>query len=274
MSYNEEEREVIEKVLEKLKKKMLEEANKTVYTKYPPFWRPENPGDYIFGRIVRIEERESKFGGTFPLLIIETEDGTEYAVFCNKISLRNAIESLEPKEGDYILILYKGERGRMKLFGVSVRRSEEVEEELREEFRRHLEESEAKTEEKKEVEDKRAKKEGRGGETGEEAKVEEVKEETKKEVEATRPHEAGRSTPELVCKELGIDSSKLNEIVHFVENVILPFFADTGLEYDEFVRIINEVRGYGIPEEKIPILIEFLGLKIEDMGGRKIIKKK
>jgi hypothetical protein len=79
----------------------------------PQGWRPQ-PGDSLVGTLIDVEERESDYGGVYPMLIIETDDGDEVAVHCFHTVLKNEVARQKPASGDRIGIRYKGRVGDAK----------------------------------------------------------------------------------------------------------------------------------------------------------------
>jgi hypothetical protein len=69
-------------------------------------WKPE-PGDKLVGTVVEIDERTSDYG-SYPLLIVETDDGVEHAVHAFHTVLRNELARKRPRTGDTIGLAYRG----------------------------------------------------------------------------------------------------------------------------------------------------------------------
>lgn len=70
-------------------------------------WRPE-VGDKITGTITEISEMESQFGGTYPIVVVATDNGDEVAVHAFHTVLKANIARQRPQVGDRIGIKYFG----------------------------------------------------------------------------------------------------------------------------------------------------------------------
>lgn len=70
-------------------------------------WMPE-AGDKIVGTIVELSELESQYG-TYPLIIITTEEGREFAIHCFRTVLKNEVAKKRPAVGDRIGVKYFGQ---------------------------------------------------------------------------------------------------------------------------------------------------------------------
>lgn len=70
-------------------------------------WKPE-PGDIVTGRVVDIEMFDGKFG-TYPLLMLETDDGDEIAVHAFHTVLKSELARKRPQPGDLIGIKFQGD---------------------------------------------------------------------------------------------------------------------------------------------------------------------
>lgn len=75
--------------------------------RFPEGWRPK-AGDKLIGNIVEISARESEYGGTYPLVIVSTEDGREVAIHGFHAVLKNELARLRPKTGDKLGVRYHG----------------------------------------------------------------------------------------------------------------------------------------------------------------------
>ena len=76
---------------------------------FPESWRPE-PGDRLAGKVVEIDERDGGFG-PYPVVTIETEDGTEVTAHLFHTVARRELARQRPEVGDRIAIKYFGRRG-------------------------------------------------------------------------------------------------------------------------------------------------------------------
>lgn len=70
-------------------------------------WMPE-PGDKIVGTVVELSELESQYG-TYPLLVLATEDGREMAIHAFRTVLKNEVAKKRPQIGDKVGIKYFGQ---------------------------------------------------------------------------------------------------------------------------------------------------------------------
>jgi len=87
--------------------RFLEEAEKKkVSSRLPPTWRPEKPGDRLYGVVVDV--RPNPWDKTATTLIIRTPDGREFMTPRNQVLL-SLIDYWQPKVGAKILIEYEGE---------------------------------------------------------------------------------------------------------------------------------------------------------------------
>jgi len=71
-------------------------------------WMPE-PGDKIVGRIVELSTLESQYG-EYPLIIVATDDGREFAIHCFRTVLKNEVAKKRPQIGDRIGVKYFGKQ--------------------------------------------------------------------------------------------------------------------------------------------------------------------
>jgi hypothetical protein len=74
---------------------------------YPEAWKPE-PGDKILGRVLSISVIESKFGGSYPLVELVTDDDTEIAVHGFHTVLKSELARVKPRPGDMLGIKFFG----------------------------------------------------------------------------------------------------------------------------------------------------------------------
>jgi len=114
--------------MENIKKKLLEEADKSSPPEFPPLWAPQKEGDYIFGIIRDIRTPNTRFGPR-TIVEIETENGERRSVWISHATLKRQWNAKNPEVGDYILILYKGAKktstGKVQyhMYGLSVEKA-------------------------------------------------------------------------------------------------------------------------------------------------------
>jgi hypothetical protein len=75
---------------------------------FPEAWKPEAVGDKLVGRVVDVDVRESKYGDPYPIVVVETEDGTERAFHGFHTISRRELAKQKPQVGDRIGIAYHG----------------------------------------------------------------------------------------------------------------------------------------------------------------------
>jgi hypothetical protein len=76
-------------------------------------WRPA-AGEQLVGTVLAITERESNYGGRYPLLIVASDDGRAFDVHAFEAVLLDELAKLRPRVGERIGIAYLGkhaERG-------------------------------------------------------------------------------------------------------------------------------------------------------------------
>jgi hypothetical protein len=76
-------------------------------------WRP-GPGESIAGTLIALDQRESNYGGTYPLLTIHADDGRVLDVHAYEAVLLDELAKLRPRVGERLGIAYLGkhaERG-------------------------------------------------------------------------------------------------------------------------------------------------------------------
>jgi len=94
--------------------------------KYPPVWKPEAPGEEIYGKVIDIypnpwEPEEKAY-------VIETPSGSRYMLPRNR-QLVNLLEEIKPQIGDLLYVRFdhygkeKKGRSRPKIFAVYVKRA-------------------------------------------------------------------------------------------------------------------------------------------------------
>jgi hypothetical protein len=69
-------------------------------------WKPE-VGDRLVGTVASVDERTNEWG-TYPLIVIETDNGNEITVHGSRTVLRNEFARLRPMVGERIGIKYLG----------------------------------------------------------------------------------------------------------------------------------------------------------------------
>ncbi len=73
----------------------------------PEPWKPE-PGDKIVGKVVSVTTLESKFGGSYPLVELVTDDDVEFAFHAFHTVAKSELARLKPKPGDTLGVKYLG----------------------------------------------------------------------------------------------------------------------------------------------------------------------
>lgn len=73
----------------------------------PAPWLPE-PGGRLVGRVVEVGQRESRFGGTYPVVAVLTDSGEELLVHAYHTVLKGELAAQRPRPGDRIGIKYLG----------------------------------------------------------------------------------------------------------------------------------------------------------------------
>jgi hypothetical protein len=71
-------------------------------------WRPEAAGDKLMGRVVSVDMRDSEYGDPYPIVTVETDDGTERAFHGFHTIARRELAKQKPQIGDRIGIAYHG----------------------------------------------------------------------------------------------------------------------------------------------------------------------
>lgn len=73
-------------------------------------WRPE-PGDKLVGVIVDLDERVSQYDEDgYPILVVETDDGQEFAFHAFHTVARNELAKQRPAVGDRVGVAYHGKK--------------------------------------------------------------------------------------------------------------------------------------------------------------------
>lgn len=75
---------------------------------YPESWIPENPGDKLIGRFVRVDTGPTSYGPQ-PIFVLE-KGGKEYGVWGLHAVLRSQFAACKPKPGEIVGIAYLGEK--------------------------------------------------------------------------------------------------------------------------------------------------------------------
>lgn len=72
-------------------------------------WKPD-VGDKIVGTIVALDQRDSDYGGTYPIVVLrpEPDEGFNVAVHAFHTVLKNELAKLQPLVGERIAIVYRG----------------------------------------------------------------------------------------------------------------------------------------------------------------------
>jgi hypothetical protein len=81
-------------------------------TDYAAAWRPAS-GEKIIGEVTALDMRDGQFG-TYPIVTVRQDDGTELAMHCFHEVLSGELAKIAPKIGDRIGVKYVGrhpERG-------------------------------------------------------------------------------------------------------------------------------------------------------------------
>lgn len=174
---------------------------------FPAIWIPDKPGEYVLGKVIKIEESTDRWGNEFKILHVEQKNGEVVAVFANRVMLARKIEEAIAnglKEGDEIAIFYKGKGKRAHIYGVAWKPA------------------------------------------GGEIKV------------SPKPKPKPKPAPK---PELKVDVSELKKYCE----ALLTFY--DRLPLDEFNHYINEVKGMGIPKDKLADAAKLAGLKVVEENG-------
>lgn len=73
---------------------------------FPEPWRPK-VGDKVIGLIISLESRTTEYG-EYPIVILRTDEGQDFAVHAFHTVARRELEKLQPRLGDRIGIAYHG----------------------------------------------------------------------------------------------------------------------------------------------------------------------
>lgn len=74
-------------------------------------WRPA-AGEQLVGTVLAITERESNYGGTYPLIVVATDDGRAFDVHAFEAVLLDELAKLRPRVGERVGIGYLGKHER------------------------------------------------------------------------------------------------------------------------------------------------------------------
>ena len=93
-------------------------------------WKPTNAGDQLVGMLARVDQRPPQNGyAEYPILIVLTDDGQEWAVHAFHTVLKDQLLKTAPQVGDRIRLTYKGKvQGQTREYHswtVEVRRAEQ-----------------------------------------------------------------------------------------------------------------------------------------------------
>lgn len=78
---------------------------------FPTAWRPQ-AGDTLTGKVVMLDEREASGPQrpAYPIVTLQTADGSERSVHCFHFALKKAIVKAQPNFGDELTITYVGKK--------------------------------------------------------------------------------------------------------------------------------------------------------------------
>lgn len=78
----------------------------------PESWRPENPGDTIYGTFLRLEEGPSQYAGPTPIVVIAEKDtdGVERSIWLFGNVIRTQFLKARPQPGEMIAVRFLGKR--------------------------------------------------------------------------------------------------------------------------------------------------------------------
>ncbi len=77
------------------------------FASFPQPWRPQ-PGHVLIGTVLGVGERESKFGGAYPTVTVETAAGEHVIVHAYHSAIRDELAQLKPAAGERIDFAYHG----------------------------------------------------------------------------------------------------------------------------------------------------------------------
>lgn len=86
----------------------------------PKPWKPV-PGGKVIGRVIEVDVLSSKFGGSYPLVTIETDLGEQIAVHGFHSVLKSELARKRPKVGDRLGIKFLGQSEKVDYLGYTVR---------------------------------------------------------------------------------------------------------------------------------------------------------
>jgi hypothetical protein len=73
---------------------------------FPEGWRP-SPGDKLIGIVIGLQTRAGDYGD-YPIVIVRTDEGEDFAFHAFHTVARGELEKLQLREGDRIGIAYHG----------------------------------------------------------------------------------------------------------------------------------------------------------------------
>jgi hypothetical protein len=73
---------------------------------FPEPWKPE-VGDKLVGEVIGVEQRNGEYG-SYPIVVVMTEDGSEFAFHGFHTVAKNELAKQRPEVGDKIAIKYFG----------------------------------------------------------------------------------------------------------------------------------------------------------------------
>jgi hypothetical protein len=76
---------------------------------FPPAWRPQ-PGDTIHGKVQSVTLGPDLGYGTYPIVTLVAEGGSEMAIHAFHTVLRTQLAQARPQAGDSLTVLYHGKR--------------------------------------------------------------------------------------------------------------------------------------------------------------------
>jgi len=77
----------------------------------PETWKPAE-GDVLEGTVVDVASRESEYSGGYPVISVETDDGTEWEFHGFHTVAAGELARLDPHTGDRIAIKYQGQKAK------------------------------------------------------------------------------------------------------------------------------------------------------------------
>lgn len=71
-------------------------------------WKPETPGDQVYGEVTAIEYVRTKQGTTLPMVKVRTPAGDLVKVAAGRAAIRNELDRRKVQAGDLVAIRYLG----------------------------------------------------------------------------------------------------------------------------------------------------------------------